>query len=248
MKRVLIFGGRGFVGMEMTQEALKRGWAVTCLSRSLPTDKQRIAGAEYDTVDALDAEAVSSKFDSDEIKAVVCSIGSPPLPFVDKQFQIQMNGDTNINIIKAAEAAGIERLVLANATMPKWAPAGYQMGKNLAAAQAQKFHGNGKGALILKLPAVSGTRVDGRFPVPLWIPFAPMRILFGYGESVFGRLEALLPSLFWNVFQPPALTTEISQLSLDFIESEQVDNRFVEAGPFDIFQYQSSMREKAQAN
>eukprot|EP00493_Phyllostaurus_siculus_P019226 UN19531 len=114
-----------------------------------------------------------------------------------------MNGDTNINIIKAAEAAGIERLVWPNATMPKWAPAGYQMGKNLAAAQAQKFHGNGKGALILKLPAVSGTRVDARFPVPLWIPFAPMRILFGYGESVFGRLEAFFPSLFWNVFQPP---------------------------------------------
>jgi len=240
MKRVLIFGGRGFVGMEMTQEALKRGWAVTCLSRSLPTDKQRISGAEYDIVDALDPEAVSSKFNSDEIQAVICSIGSPPLPFVDKQFQIRMNGDTNINIIKAAEAAGINRLVLANATMPKWAPAGYQMGKQLAEAQAQKFHSNGSGALILKLPAVSGTRVDARFSVPLWIPFAPLRFLFGYGEKFFGFLESAVPWLFWNVFQPPALTTEIANLSFDFLESETVDNSFVEVGPFDLFGYRSS--------
>jgi len=239
MKRVLIFGGRGFVGSEMAREAIKRGWSVTCLSRSLPTDKQKVPGAEYDTVDALDPEAVASKFSSEDIKAVVCSIGSPPLPFVDKQYQIRMNGDTNTNILKAAEAAGIQRFVLANATMPKWAPVGYQMGKNLAEAQAQKFNGNGSGALILKLPAVSGTRVDAPIPLPLWIPFAPMRFLFGRGEFFFGRLEAALPSLLWNVFQPPALTTEIAMMSLDFIESEKVDNKFVEAGPFDLWRYTS---------
>merc|ERR1712187_74961 len=101
------------------------------------------------------------------------------------------------------------------------------------------YNKTGSGALILKLPAVSGSRVDTPFPLPLWIGFAPLRFLFGRGEIIFGPIEAALPSLFWNVFQPPSTTEEIAMMTLDFIESETVDARSVEVSPFDLYRYQS---------
>merc|ERR1719394_1590872 len=187
MKRVLVFGGRGLVGSNICKEAVLRNFKVVSLSRNIPPLSLQIPGVEYATVDALDATAVEKSFgEYENVSGVVCSIGSPPVPWADKDFQIQMNGDSNVNVLKAAEAAGVPKVVLANASMPQWVPSGYLMGKQMAEAQAKKYNGSGRGALIMKLPAVSGTRyLDSGLPIPLWIFFAPLRFLFGNFEQVF---------------------------------------------------------------
>jgi len=240
MKKIVVFGGRGFVGSNFIKEALKRNVEVISVSRSLPSTKEAIDKVTYAQADALNPEAVDKIFqDYTDVTGVFVSIGSPPLPFVDKNYQIKMNGDTCVNIIDAADKVNVPRCVLINAAMPSWAPNGYRFGKELASKRAQKYNENGSGALIIRTPAVSGIRWASGIPIPLNIFLWPLRFLFGNFQSIFGRLEAWIPGLFWNVLQPPATTDEIARFSMDFMESEMRDRRYVVADPSHLYKYTS---------
>lgn len=244
--RVLIFGGRGFVGTGIAKEALKRNLQVTALSRTIPADKFKVESVDYDTCDVLNKESLTAAFEkykNENITAVVCSIGSPPLPFVDKNYQIRMNGDTCTNVIDAAEKSKIPRFVLINAQIPKWVPKGYQMGKFLAEQRAMRY-GNGKGAgcCIIKPSAVMGTRTDGPMglPFPTWLVLYPLRIIFGNCQPILGRIEAWFPFLFWNVLQPPVKVEEIALMATDFIVDEKVDNKAITVLASHLYQYESN--------
>ena len=89
-KRLVVFGGSGFVGGAVAEEALRRGAAVLCLSRSgAPAEglaKQPWAQrAQWAQADALQPDTYRDKLVGAD--AVVVSIGSPPLPFVDRASQ-----------------------------------------------------------------------------------------------------------------------------------------------------------------
>jgi uncharacterized protein YbjT (DUF2867 family) len=89
-KRLVVFGGSGFVGGAVAEEALRRGAAVLCLSRtgapSAGLAQQPWARkAEWAQADALQPDTYRDKLRGAD--AVVVSIGSPPLPFVDRASQ-----------------------------------------------------------------------------------------------------------------------------------------------------------------
>ena len=89
-KRLVVFGGSGFVGGAVAEEALRRGLAVLCLSRSgAPvagvSSQSWTKQAQWAKADALSPDTYRDKLTGAD--AVVISIGSPPLPFVDRASQ-----------------------------------------------------------------------------------------------------------------------------------------------------------------
>ena len=89
-KRLVVFGGSGFVGGAVAEAALQRGAAVLCLSRTgapaagLATQPWARA-AQWAKADALQPDTYRDRLVGAD--AVVVSIGSPPLPFVDRASQ-----------------------------------------------------------------------------------------------------------------------------------------------------------------
>ena len=95
--KVVVFGGNGFVGSHILQALAARASPsnLVSLSRSgaMPKHLHRAEwaqGVEWAKADCMEPETYSSALkDAD---AVVIAVGSPPVPFVDEQWQTMMNG------------------------------------------------------------------------------------------------------------------------------------------------------------
>ena len=173
--KLVILGGSGFVGLAVAEEALRRGLRVLCLSRSGGSTAPLGAwkdGLTWAKADALQPETYREHLvDAD---ALVVAIGSPPLPFVDRAFQLRMNGETNVSAARTAKEAGVKQLVLINASMPPaLTPRGYYDGKVQAEKAARELTSTAFGTAVLKPAAIFGTRYVGKLPVPLWPIMAP---------------------------------------------------------------------------
>ncbi len=85
--KLIILGGSGFVGAAVAEEALRRGMNVVCLSRSGSTEAPHAWAdkATWAKADALKPDTYREHLRG--AAAVVVSIGSPPLPFVDRDYQ-----------------------------------------------------------------------------------------------------------------------------------------------------------------
>ena len=87
--KLVILGGTGFVGTAVAEEAVKRGLQVLCLSRKGATD---VPGAWKQSVQFAAADALAPDTYTHQLAdadALVVAIGSPPLPFVEKAFQVR---------------------------------------------------------------------------------------------------------------------------------------------------------------
>ena len=89
-QRLVVLGATGFVGGAVAAEAIRRGLKVLCLSRkgvapSYYASQEWARVAEWAAGDALQPETYRDKLDGAD--ALVVSIGSPPLPFVDFGYQ-----------------------------------------------------------------------------------------------------------------------------------------------------------------
>lgn len=88
---LVVFGATGFVGSAVAQEGVKRGLDVICLSRKgvAPAAFASATWAksvQWAAADALRPETYREKLEGAD--SVVISIGSPPLPFVDRKYQV----------------------------------------------------------------------------------------------------------------------------------------------------------------
>eukprot|EP00301_Raphidiophrys_heterophryoidea_P025301 c8459_g1_i1.p1 GENE.c8459_g1_i1~~c8459_g1_i1.p1 ORF type:complete len:294 (+),score=80.97 c8459_g1_i1:102-983(+) len=143
-KRIVVFGGNGFVGSAICREAVKRGLTVQSVSRSgsapplLSAEKDSwIKKVEWLKGDVLDPTTYNQYLQS--ASAVVLTIGSPPLPFVDYNFQLRMNGHTATTLSAACKQSSIPRFVAVSATMPSVTPRGYFDGKLLLEQAAKEY-------------------------------------------------------------------------------------------------------------
>ena len=198
-KRLVVFGGTGFVGSAIAEEATRRGLAVTCVTRTGAPPPHVAAAAWSASVDWRPGNALEPDTYRDAMRhhdAVVTSVGRLPLPSLTHEEVVRDNGETNIIPGRVARELGVPRLVVVGASIPAFVPgmafgfspsrgvfrAGYAVGKDRAEAFARdEFVGaegtekgaEGFGAVVLKPGGVSGTRhVDG-VALPLWIAMAP---------------------------------------------------------------------------
>mmetsp|Transcript_13947 Transcript_13947/g.31690 ORF Transcript_13947/g.31690 Transcript_13947/m.31690 type:complete len:252 (+) Transcript_13947:67-822(+) len=223
--RTLVFGGRGFVGAAICKELASRGATpVLSLSRSQPkTQQEGSAIQEIGGVDALKPETFESLLP--DARAVVIAIGEPPW-VLDKERAMRSNGTTNITIMQTAAKHKVPRVVLVNATMPTWGViAGYREGKLAAEREALSYPekcGAPAGVLVIKPGAISGTRQEGCFQVPLWLLLEPMRMVMSALSRPCEALESWMPSLFGGVLRPPVRVEEIAMAAADAVQDESL--------------------------
>mmetsp|Transcript_17410 Transcript_17410/g.31382 ORF Transcript_17410/g.31382 Transcript_17410/m.31382 type:complete len:252 (+) Transcript_17410:53-808(+) len=246
---VVVFGGRGLVGASICRELVRRGVSpVIAASRSAgagaggPLDD---AVVQKDGVDALKPETLSAVLAG--AQGVVISIGIPPW-ILDKDLAKQMNGVTNVNILRAAAEQKVPRVVLINATMPTWRLiSGYREGKELAESEARNYPdqcGCPCSVLILKPSAIGGTRYDvipGR-GVNLGLMMAPMRFVFKSLPSVCSFFERLLPSCFAGVLRPPVYAEELASAAADALVSSSATGGVTTLGPDSLVGYVSALK------
>uniref|UniRef100_A0A7S4PT26 NAD-dependent epimerase/dehydratase domain-containing protein n=1 Tax=Alexandrium monilatum TaxID=311494 RepID=A0A7S4PT26_9DINO len=222
--RTLVFGGRGLVGTAVCRELARRGVSpVLSLGRSSgPGAGGRLAegsGVEVrDGVDALRPETFAPLLPG--AHTIVISIGEPPW-ILDKERAMRSNGLTNVSVLRAAAEHKVPRVVLINATMPRWKViSGYREGKETAEREALQYSETcgESGVLIVKPSAISGTRYSGSMPVPLWLMLEPMRLVFKALSGPCMALERMMPSLLEGVLRPPVRVEEIARAVADAIQ------------------------------
>ena len=167
VKKVAIYGGNGFVGVEAAKQLNNAGHDVVCISRSghKPVHLKDQAWSEKVRWCKGDANEPDMEF-LKSVDVVVISIGSPPLPTFTKEAydeQLFMNGTCCVNLIEAAELAGVTSLVLMSAQIPyplRTNRFAYYRGKQLALLRAKQFTetSNLRNTFILKPGVITGKR------------------------------------------------------------------------------------------
>lgn len=229
-RALVVFGGNGFVGSAVCAAAVRRNVPVIAVSRSgaRPPQLKGGSGCWSDSVrwergDASDPTTYAQLLT--EAAAVVVSVGSPPLPFVDFARQRAMNGATNTAIARAAREAGVPALVVVNASMPAWLDSvagGYAQGKRDAAEGAVAFASGRPDAraAILKPSAIYGTRYEmtrfGAMPIPLGLVLAPASALLQAFRGLTAAARRALPYAFDGVLLPPVPVGAVAEAAVHY--------------------------------
>lgn len=213
-KRLMVFGGTGFVGSAIVEEAVRRGLAVTCVTRTGTPPGHILSQAWSANVDWLPGDALRPETYRDAMgtaDAVVTSVGVLPLPSLTHEEVVRGNGDTNVVPARTAKELGVDRLVVVGASIPPFVPgvafgvpglfeAGYAKGKKMALDFARdEYVGSEKkrGAVVLQPGGVSGTRYANGRALPLWIAMSPVsRVLRAVPVNA---VAALAPTPVGNV-------------------------------------------------
>ncbi|MBT8114595.1 MAG: NAD(P)H-binding protein, partial [Arenicella sp.] len=166
-KKVVLFGGNGFVGTHIAQQLVKHGAIPVCVSRtgSKPAHLLDQPWAEQ----ALWLKGDAEKPDLDLLEgaaAVVALVGSPPTPtFSEQGYQRKLSENSlpNIAAISAAKAAGVNRLVLLGGHIPGFLRTdkfAYAHGKRLCLEAASDFAAasDDHGAVVLQPSGIYGIR------------------------------------------------------------------------------------------
>ncbi|MGB5324395.1 MAG: NAD-dependent epimerase/dehydratase family protein, partial [Pseudomonadales bacterium] len=187
--------GNGFVGTHAAQQLVLRGAKVRCISRSgtMPVHLQKEDWAQAVEWQAGDAGHAEPEW-FDDARAVVTLVGSPPLPTFSRSayaHQLMMNSKPNCQAIEAARIAGVKKLVLMGAAIPRPLQTerfAYYAGKQRSQAAAEAFAqaSPAHSAWVLQPSNMYGTRHSaGGLPIPLAPLMAPLaKILPAYFVAV----------------------------------------------------------------
>lgn len=174
--KLVIFGGNGFVGSRVTEEAVKTGLSVVSVSRrgqpppgvSAPWTSQ----VEWAKGDVFDPASWQSQLQG--AIGVISTLGG----FGSNEFMYKICGQSNIQLMEAANEAGVDRFAFVSAHdygFPEWVLKGYVQGKRAAEARlAQLFPNSG---VALRPGFIHGTRNVAGIPVPLQIVGLPLEKL-----------------------------------------------------------------------
>jgi nucleoside-diphosphate-sugar epimerase len=236
-RKVAVFGGNGFVGVHVLERLAGKGIDCICISRTgeVPVHLRKSEPSWVDTVDWVKGDA--SRPDVSllgQAGVVITLVGSPPVPTFTKEAkkqQVFMNGDTNVGAIEGAALAGVKRVVLLGAYMPKLLQTsrfGYYVGKQKAFEAARQFAllSAEHSAVVLRPTAIYGTRytAKGR-PIaldPLMGPVA--KIQLSLPRFVRNRLPKTLVSVdqVATVLANAAISPPQNNEPFTIIENEQI--------------------------
>lgn len=187
--KFVIFGGNGFVGCEVAERLSAARGQVVCVSRRgyKPAHLQNKTWAN--SVDWIKGDA--SKPAPELLQGcsvLICLVGSPPIPAIGKASyaqQVFTNGVTNSTAIKAADDAGIRRVILLGAKMPGFLDRdwfGYAKGKRMSLQAAEDFSqiSEDHHAVVIQPGGIYGKRhTASGTEIPIDLVMRPMSKVFG---------------------------------------------------------------------
>lgn len=179
-RKMIVFGGNGFIGTRVAQTALQHGWrvVVACRSGVPQVSEPWTRDVEYASIDALERRDVYKFLDTHpDAHSVVSCIG---LLSLDKRAARRVNGDPTINIAAAAhERPSIEKVAFISAAVMKPADKlldAYYYGKQQAEKALIEHLPNRH--VILRPGMVHGMRNSGGISIPTALVGVPMELLF----------------------------------------------------------------------
>eukprot|EP01026_Neomeris_dumetosa_P062861 TRINITY_DN59594_c0_g1_i1.p2 TRINITY_DN59594_c0_g1~~TRINITY_DN59594_c0_g1_i1.p2 ORF type:complete len:313 (-),score=44.68 TRINITY_DN59594_c0_g1_i1:224-1024(-) len=176
--KVLVFGGNGFVGSRVCQEALNMGVEVVSVNRSgQPSNISDtwVQNVNWVVGDALNVSTYQSQLAG--CAAAISLIGA----FGTNEHMLKINGEANMNAIKAAKEAGVPRFVFVSVHeygLPEFVLQGYFKGKKDAERCLQEIYG--EQGVVLRPGFVSGKRKVGAVDIPLDLIGNPLSKILGY--------------------------------------------------------------------
>ncbi|GLC37033.1 hypothetical protein PLESTF_000726200 [Pleodorina starrii] len=175
--KLLVFGGRGFVGSNVCKEAVATGLAVLGVSRGGTPPLLRepwVGSVEWVRGNALEPRTFVRHLEGAD--AVVSCIGG----FGTTEEMLRVNGAANVSLIEAARAAGVKRFVFISAHIPNIPGidavlGGYIRGKQ-AAEEALRAHFP-SGGVALRPGVIYGDRVvSSSLTLPLGLALRPLEL------------------------------------------------------------------------
>lgn len=219
--RVVTYGGSGFVGSKIVEKLARHGFQVTSVSRTgacpmhLESEQSSewMANVDWVSGDALEPDAKCMQ----GADAVITLVGLPPLPNLSEESfnqAVAINGTANARVIKTAQDAGVQNVLLVSAHVPWLIQSekfGYWVGKKIGLTAAKEFsEKTGSTAIVLKPSAIYGTRhTKGGTPIPLGWVMGPVAFIHNHLPSFVAQF---LPHPFTSVDQ-------VAQAALDTVSS-----------------------------
>jgi nucleoside-diphosphate-sugar epimerase len=188
IKKILVFGGNGFVGQAVMKAALSDGYEVVGVSRrgepahfmhELNTHPQYAQKVRWMKADISGPSSVYKDMFNNETSVISC-VGK--IDGTDEEKR-RVNGDANVALIAAAKDAGALRFVYISAydvenDLPFDLLPGYFKGKRSAEDALKKAYASPNG-VILQPGFVYGSRVtDSNITIPLGWLGRPMELVF----------------------------------------------------------------------
>lgn len=208
-RKLIVFGGNGFVGSRVTKAAIESGWKVIVACRSgAPTvaaSEPWAHQAQYVAIDALSRPQVMELLDDHPDTAVMVScIGTLT---TDNTEGRRCNGDATINMAAALyERKSIQKLVFVSAAdlQPvNLLLKGYYQGKR--AAERAMLENIQSRSAILRPALIYGNRsVSGGVTIPLGLVGAPLRMIFQ-------PLHSVIPL---SILTPPISVDEVASAAV----------------------------------
>ncbi|KAK9816943.1 hypothetical protein WJX72_007264 [[Myrmecia] bisecta] len=209
LPRLVVFGGNGFVGSRVCEQALKTGLSVVSISRS--GRPKALAGAAWaDSIDWVQADAFEPATYRDQLQGavgVVSCLGG----FGSNEQMFKICGEANITAINEAAEAGVGRFVFISVhdyRFPGFFLSGYFQGKRKAEnALAAKFP---EGGVALRPGFIHGTRSVGSVGIPLGLVGTPLEKALGFLPT---KTLASVP-LLGAGFVPPVSVTAVAKAAV----------------------------------
>ncbi|GLI69722.1 hypothetical protein VaNZ11_014397 [Volvox africanus] len=212
--KLLVFGGRGFVGSNVCKEAVGMGLTVLGISRggTPPLIHEPWVGAvEWARGNALEPQTFVRHLEGAD--AVVSCIGG----FGTTEEMLKVNGAANVSLIEAAKAAGVKRFVFISAHIPNIPGidsvlGGYIRGKQ-GTEEALLTHFPTSG-VALRPGVIYGDRmVSSTLTLPLGMAFKPLEMLIERMGIDQAKQFAGIP-LVGAAFVPPVSVETVARVAV----------------------------------
>ncbi|KAK9828046.1 hypothetical protein WJX81_004543 [Elliptochloris bilobata] len=230
LPRLLVFGGNGFVGSRVCEEALKTGLEVVSINRSGPP-RHRVPWMDQVSwlqADVFDVSAWSRQLDG--AVGVISCLGG----FGSNEAMYKICGDASVTVFREAADAGVARAAFISVhdyKPPAAVLPGYFQGKKRAEdALAAAFPTSG---VVLRPGFIQGTRYVAGVGIPLQLVGVPLDRVLG----LFPTKSLANTPLLGPFFVPPVSVQAVAKAAVAAATDPAVPSGVMDV--WDIKQYEA---------
>jgi len=200
-KRIVLFGGNGFVGQAMVEAALRQGIDVVSINRSGAPKHFKPPAFAPGKVEWKSGDITAPDTYKDTLPGATGAISCVGA-FGSNEFMEKINGDANITAISACLNAGVPRFVYVSTVennLPEFVLKGYFHGKRRT--EEALIDAYPETGVILRPGFIHGTRdvplppkvlgvtnpLGDKLSLPLWAVGKPLELLFSLPPVLYAR-------------------------------------------------------------